>query len=174
MTGCLSSFDNIDQSISLSVRYLSMAASLNLVDTRADHVGKSGTHLAALADLPADAHLAFVILFDSEVTLVVTVLTDDNTLEASHGTFTMSFFTKSLFGWGTRHIGGHTSTSSGVTNADSELGVSWSGGGIKLGGLGEWEDLDVLVQDDIVEMVRIAHVDSNTHDVELLGCRHGQ
>lgn len=123
------------------------AVRLDLPRTGTLHVGEPGAHLAALTELPADAHPVFVVFFDREVPLKVAVVTHDDALQSGHRALAMRLLAERLFGGDAGHRSCLISLFFGIADAPSDIGVAWGGGGGELGVLESWTDVHVFVED---------------------------
>lgn len=127
-----------------------MAVRLDLVGAGADQVSVSSAQLAALAELPANAHLAFVVFFHCHMALKVAVISNNDTFESGHGALVMSFSTKEVIGRGAFHHCGFFCLLVGVADAATDVGVGWGSGNSVFGCLELRTDMHVFVEDEVV------------------------
>lgn len=149
-----------------------MAVGLKFVDAWTHQVGESSAHLAAFAELPANAHLAFVIFLDGEVALEVAVAANGSTFESSSGTLTVSFGAEGFFSRTTSHVCCFVDLLVSVADGATDVRVGRSRDGIKLSGRESRTDMEVFVEDQVIEVMSLAKVGGDLWGVEFLGCKN--
>jgi hypothetical protein len=110
-----------------------------------------------------------MVFFNGKVTFEVAVQANDFALEPSRRAFTVSFLAKSFFSSGARHVCCLISFFVGIANTATNVGVGRSGGGVIFSLFEIRADVDVFVENEVVEMESLAHIDSNFMNIELLG-----
>jgi hypothetical protein len=98
-----------------------LLVNLNVLRARAEDVPKSRAHLAALASFPADAHAGFLVFFNVEMSFVVAILTDRDTLETSRTTFMVCLAPERFFSSSAWYIGGDIGELISIVDAPSDV-----------------------------------------------------
>ena len=153
-------------------RHCSAAVGLDLGGAGADQVSESGTQLAAFAQLPADAHSAFVIFLNSHMPFEVAVFANSSALKSGHCAFVMSFTAKELFGGRTLDVCCFFSLGVGIADAATNVGISWSCSGGVFGGLEMRTGMHVFVENEIVEVGSLTKVGRYFRSIQFLGCKN--
>ncbi len=147
-----------------------MAVRFDLVRAGTQQVREPRAEFAALAHLPADAHLSLMVFLDGEVALEVAVEAHYHAFEAGSGTLMVCLRTEGLFARGADHCCCGIGVFLAVGDAATEVGVDGCRGRGVFSVLKVWADMDILVENQVVEVCSLAHVDGDFGDVELLGC----
>jgi hypothetical protein len=110
-----------------------------------------------------------VVFFNGKVTFEVAVQANDFALKPSRRAFTVSFLAKKFFSSGTRCVCCLISFFVGIANTATNVRVGRSGGGGIFSVFEIRADTDVFVENEVVEMESLAHIDSNFMHIELFG-----
>lgn len=153
-------------------RYCSAAVGLDLGGAGADQVSESGAQLAAFAQLPADAHSAFVIFLNGHMSFEVAVLANSSAQESGHCAFMMSFTAKELLGGGTLDVCCFVRFGVGIADAATNVGISWGCSGGVFGGFEMRTGMHVFVEHEIIEVGSLAKVGSYFRSIQFLGCKN--
>lgn len=153
-------------------RYCSAAVGLDLGGAGTDQVSESGAQLAAFAQLPADAHSAFMIFLNGHMSFEVAVFANSSALESGHCAFMMSFTAKELCAGRTLDVCCFFHFGVGIADAATNVGISWGCSGGVFGGFEIRTGMQVFVEDEIVEVGSLAKVAGYFRSIQFLGCKN--
>jgi hypothetical protein len=103
------------------------------------------------------------------VALEVAVVAHSLPFESGEGTFKMSFLTESLFGGGAIHACCFVSLFVGVADAATNIGVGWGRSRAVFTCFESRTDMHVFMEDEVVEVLSLADIDTDFLNIELLG-----
>jgi hypothetical protein len=103
------------------------------------------------------------------VALEVAVVANSLPFESGERTFKMSFPTESLFGGGAIHACCFVSLLVGVADAATNIGVNWGRGRAVFACFESRTDMHVFMEDEIVEVLSLADIDTHFLNIELPG-----